>query len=130
MKNLVILLGLTLVLFRANAQSEANYKIQLDWSKQGSLTDNVVQQCDDTNIPAVEIVVPGNAKKDFVIEMGVDISDGEVFPGCSVKVKTGSSSTTYTLDAVGGGCTIRVFQLHTAPREKPKTAVYEISDAC
>ncbi len=128
MKTLVIL---CVSVLSVAAFANDNYVINLDWSKASTLSDNVVQQCDDTNIPAVDIVIPGKGYRDFSIEFGVDISEGRVNePGCSVKAKVGTSSTTYTFDAVGGGCTIRVFQLRPARGQKPKSAVYELSDAC
>jgi hypothetical protein len=128
MKNLVVLF-VSFVSFAALAND--NYVVKLDWNKASTLSDSITMQCDDSYYPAVEIVVPGASNNNFVIEMGVDISMGKVSPGCSVQsVKEKNNTTTYTLDADGGGCTIRVFQLRPARGQKPKTAVYELSDAC
>lgn len=106
-----------------------NYKIQIDWDNPRTLSDSVVQQCDDSYYPAVEIVVPGRPGKDFAVEMGVDITSGRLSPGCTVKKKEGGNSVTYILDAESS-CTVNVYQLKPRPGRKAKTATYELHDAC
>ena len=114
----------------AAADSSSVYVIELDWSNPKTLKDNIVQQCSDDAISHVDIVVPGKPRKDFYVEMPVDISKGKISPGCSVKMKEGATSTTYSIDAVNGGCTIRVEKIRTMRGDKVQTAVYEIGDHC
>src|SRR5688572_13419600 len=86
------------------------YKIKVDWADSETLSDSVVQMCDDTYYSAVEIIVPGKAKKDFVVDMDVDITSGKLSPGCRVSKKDGRDSVTYSFDA-DSSCTVRVYQL-------------------
>jgi len=108
-----------------------NHVIRLDWSKPSTLEDNVVQQCDDTYVPAVDIVIPGKPNKNFLVEMDADITNGKPFLGCSIKMKQNANSTTFTFDASnGGGCTIKVHKVRKDYHETPQSATYELSDAC
>lgn len=124
-----LLFALVLLPWLAVADEYPNYKIDLDWEKPGTLEDNVVQMCDDTYYPKVEIKIPGKAGKDFQVEMDVDITSGKLSPGCTVSKKEGRGSVTYTLDAESY-CTVKVYQTKPKPGEKRKVATYDISDAC
>lgn len=118
-----------LVLGSLTAQAHESYVIKLDWAKPGTLQDSVVQQCDDTYYDQIEIVVPGQPYEDFSVEMDADITSGEVSVGCSVQKVDQKNSTKYIIDAESG-CTIKVHKNRKNFKEKPQTAVYDISDAC
>ena len=122
----IVLLGWPLL---THATENTNYKIRVNWEDSKTLNDSVVQQCDDTYYSGVEINVPGKARKDFAIEMGVDVTSGKILPGCSVQKQDKANSVTYLFSA-DSSCTVRVFQMKPKPGQAPKTATYEISDAC
>lgn len=116
--------------FALTAAAESNYQIKVDWKKPGTLKDTVVQQCDDTYYPAVEIVIPGKPGKQFLVEMNVDVTSGKLSAGCSIKREVNADSTTYTVDADNGGCSIQVYKVRKDFQDEPQSASYEISDAC
>ena len=106
------------------------YTINLDWNKKSTLSDSIVQMCDDTYIRAVELVIPGKPYENFTIEMAADVTGGKADLGCSFLITPGANSTTFTFDADNGGCEIRVNKVRQDLREKPQSAEYEIHDAC
>lgn len=119
------------VLAQSQAKAEV-YKINLDWNKKSTLSDGVVQMCDDTYYKAVDIFIPGTPGKDFFVTMDTTITSGKSVLGCSVKrrVKADGSGAVYTFDAINGGCSIRVEKVRSDFREEQKVATYDISDAC
>ena len=132
MKNIIATLAFaTLAVSAFGAEEEfENYKIDLDWNDPKTLSDNMVQQCDDSYFPAFELKIPGQPRKDFYVKFNVDVSRGKLSPGCNVKMIQGSDSTTYLFDAGNGGCTIKVDEVRKDWRQKRKQATYEIGDAC
>jgi hypothetical protein len=126
-----ILLASLLFVGAANAAEHyPNYVIELDWTKESSLEEGITQQCDDTYYPAVEIIVPGKAYEDFQVSMDVDITKGKFSPACEIKFKQGRDSGKFTVNAVGGSCTITVDKIRKDWSEKPQSARYEVNDAC
>ena len=122
----------TLLIFSSLASMAVEnkaYKINLNWDDSRTLEDSVTQMCDDTYYSAVEIKVPGRARKDFTVDMDVDITNGKLAPGCTVKRKENSDSVTYVFNAESF-CTVRVYQLKPKAGEKHKTATYYLNDAC
>lgn len=127
MKRHTCILGLLLF---ASVASAENYEINLDWSKEGTLREVVVQQCDDSNYENVEITIPGKPDKNFRISMNVDITSGRSLAGCSVKKLQSGSNTKYLFNAVDGGCVIKVNKVRSSLSVKPQSATYEVHDAC
>jgi hypothetical protein len=114
----------------STAQASENLVLEIDWSDKRTLDDSVVQQCDDSFYPAVEIVVPGKPGVDFHVEMSVGITNGKISPGCTLKgFKKGPRSTTYILDA-SGGCSIQVNKARKEPGDAGKQANFVLADAC
>lgn len=114
----------------ATDENYPNHVIQLDWANKSTLSDSVVQLCDDTYFPAVEIVVPGRPYENFTVEMDSDVTSGKSILGCSVSIKQNANSTTYTVDSDNGACTIKIHKVRKSFEEKPQTAVYDINEAC
>ena len=108
------------------------YKMEIDWSRANTLSDTVVQQCDDTYYGAVEIIVPGKPGDDFSVEMVTDVTHGGSSLGCKIlSVKTRGGKTTYKVTA-NDSCGVNVYK-RIAPNERrgrQMKAELEIHDAC
>lgn len=128
-KFLILLVGLSWS-FVAAADNDVNYKIELNWADSETLSAVVVQLCDDTYYPGLDVKIPGKAGRDFTVEFSdVDITGGVLFPGCTVKKKLSRGFVTYTFEALSE-CTIKVRQVKAKVGEKLKVATYTLHEAC
>jgi hypothetical protein len=133
MKTLIrFVLLLTSLTSTAFAEEYPNYVFTVDWDKKETLNDSIVQLCDDSYYPAVEIHVPGKALKNFYVELVTDITKGNPSLNCTVDFKQLADKGVYTIDSEYPGCIIRVRErVKLVPNgPKPRIAQYEISDAC
>lgn len=129
-KTFLLLILFVMPSLEVRAENYPPYKIKINWDNPGTLKDSVVQVCDDTYYPYVEIEIPGKSNKDFRVEMGVDITEGRLSSGCSIKKQTNKNSVLYKFDAFEGGCTIKVYKVRKQLGEPQKSAIYDIFDAC
>jgi hypothetical protein len=116
-----------IALFTAGSANAAEMiRHVIDWNKASTLEESLVQQCDDTYADGFEIVVPGEPRTNFSVEMSVSITNGRVSQGCTLLgMKKAAGTTIYLLDASGGGCDINVIQSKTG-----KKAIITLADAC
>lgn len=119
------------VSFISDASAAGNFRFVINWNDPRTLSGSITQLCDDTNFPAVDVIIPGAPQEDFFVEMALDVTGGRLTrPGCTVSSHAIRGGTLYRFNAVDGFCQVRVIKRLRVPREPKKEALFEIHDAC
>lgn len=112
------------------AFADENFRLRIDWSQPSTLSETVVQRCDDAYYPAVEVIVPGIPGKDFHVSMATDVTRGYFGAGCKLhRIRKEPGQTTYIFSAQSS-CEVRVEKRMDDLRDAPRVAVIQIHDAC
>jgi hypothetical protein len=119
-----------LALAASTSAFAANYKFEIDWAKKETLHDVVVMMCDDTFYDGAEVIVGGEAGKDYFVELLTDVTNGRDSAGCTLKsTRKRGGKTVYTF-SVESSCRVQVTKLRKEPSDAGKLAVLELGDSC